>query len=370
MTALVAYFILAAVNSLYLPVAATDAHSYVGRAFYMLHEGTLNIAIFNWPGIGITGATNITYPPLHSLAFGVSPAFGGWQPKFINGLFSLAYPLVVYGMLRQFFPRFASMFWTLLIAMTPEVFSHAGYALLNVPAMSLITAEGFALFRFVQRGGTRWLYLAAIFGMGAAGIRPDALVIHAVLTGAAAVFAVFDSKLRPAWSSWGWAWLGCALSPLLTWGTWTLYLINVVKLGTLSPLTPGAETFGLGFMFREFPAKLFWFDANGVTFFLWAGTLPFLAFTRKREALFFQGLAVGCLLALVFLFSTIRVGFGGGSPEEVLFSSFKRSLFYLIPFAGVGTAFTLPWVWLASKGKGWIHDAEVPKKADPPRAKA
>ena len=170
LTALVVYSLLAAVNSIYLPVAATDAHSYVGRSFFMLREGTLNVAIFNWPAIGITGATNITYPPLHSLAFGVSPAFGGWQPKFINGIFSLAYPLVVFGLLRQFFPRFASMFWTLLIAMTPEVFSHAGYALLNVPAMSLTTAEGFVLFHFVRRGGTRWLFLAGIFGMGAAGI--------------------------------------------------------------------------------------------------------------------------------------------------------------------------------------------------------
>ncbi len=339
-------------NALYFPVLATDAHSYTGRALYLLHDRTLNLALYHWPGTGGIADTNIAYPPLMSLGFAVTYALEGWQPKIVTLFFALAWPLVTFGVLRALLPRFAALVWTLVLTLTPELLAHTSLALLNLPAMALATGEAAALARFLATGRRGWLFPAGALAAGAAGVRPDAIVVHAAL-GLAALLILLVHRdrrvLRRALP--GLVLVGAA--PLLTWGSWTAYLAGVVGVESLGPVARGT-TIGLPEVLRHLGRLLVNWPAFGVTFLLWLATLPF-SFTRAgTEARFYRVAAPLVLLALVSVFSSLDRSFGGG-PADVLTSSFKRALFYVVPLAGLAAALTPPWSLLARRGYGWVH---------------
>ena len=337
-----------ALNALFFPEMSLDAHSYDGRARFLLHDGTLDLALYHWPGASVQGSTNITYPPLFSLGLAVGHAFGGWQSKIVNPFFSVAWPLVVYGALRQSIPRFWALAWTLFLAVTPDVLAHASYALLNMPAMALTTGEAVALARFVRYRERRWLFLAALFAAGAAGVRPDAVSVHAALLLTASVALLLDRRPREI------LFLGApALAPLLTWGTWTLYLKLVIGAETLAP-AGGEERIGLGKVLHAVRVYLLSWETYGATFLAWFPSLLLFWARRNRDGLFFLGASVAVLASLVTVFSTLDASYGGG-PSEVLSYSFKRSLFYVVPLAGLAAALNPPGIWLAARGRGWIH---------------
>jgi hypothetical protein len=339
-------------NALFFPVIALDARSYAGRALYILHDRSLNLALYHWPGSEGIADTNISYPPLMSLGYAVTYALGGWQPKILTLFFALAWPLVVYGVVRSHLSRFAAMAWTLILTLTPEVLAHTTFALLNLPAMALITGEAAALAGFLDTGRRRWLVPAGVLAAGAAGVRPDAIVVHAAL-GAAAVLTLILRRDRRVLVHALPPLLLVGLAPLLTWGSWTLYLATVVHVANLGPVARGA-TIGLPLVLGRLARFLVYWPTFGVTFILWLLTLPFVFTRAGTEARFFR-LAVPLVFgALVVLFSLLDQGFGGG-PTDVLNSSFKRALFYAVPLSGLAAALTPPWSRLAARGRGWVH---------------
>ncbi len=339
--------------ALYFPVTAMDAHSYAGRALYLLHDRSLDLALYHWPGHRTSAESNLTYPPLMSLGFAVTHAFGGWQPKIVTAAFDLAWPLTLYGVLRSRVPRFAALAWTGFLALTPEVLSHASFALLNVPAMALILAEAAALGRFMAGGNRRFLVPAGVFAAGAAGIRPDAVAVHAALWLTALGVLASDRGARARLRASLPALTAVALAPLATWGAWSLYLRAVVGYTGAGPLGRG-ELIGLGGTLPMAARLLVHWPTFGATFLLWLATLPFL-FRGSGPAVRFHRLAApAVLLALVAVFSLLDRDFGGGAAE-VLGSSFKRSFFYLVPLSGLAAAFTPPWSVLARRGQGIFH---------------
>ena len=88
---------------------------------------------------------------------------------------------------------------------------------------------------------------------------------------------------------------------------------------------------------------MFTWGLFGGVFFLWAVSL-LLGFRRRNTGpgtLYYRLCAPALLLVLVVLFSRISLEWGGGS-SEVLGSSFKRALFYLVPLAGLAAAISSP----------------------------
>jgi len=354
------------INALYFPVTAMDAHSYDGRARFLVHDGRLDLALYHWPGYVWSGNSNMTYPPLFNLGLATAYAFGGWQSKMVTALFSLAWPLMLFGVLRPRLPRFAALMWTLAAVLTPEVFSHASYALLNVPAMALILGAAAAWFRFLEEGNRAWIGLAAAFAAGAAGVRPDALVPHAALGATALGFALADPRRRSELRRWIVPMIAAGGAPLATWGTWTLYLRFVVGVTHLSPISSG-DTIGPGIMIGVLPRLLPNFDTYGAVFWLWAASLPLLVLRgRTRAALFHHAAAVLVLCGLLALFAGIDRSYGGG-VADVVNSSFKRAVFYMIPLAVIGAALSPPWVWMAGVGRGWLHGGAPRPRMRPAR---
>ena len=219
-------------NILFHPVAAIDDHSYAGRALYFLHDQRLDLGIYHWPSPPGT-SSNLYYPPLYSLALAIPHALGSWQPKVVNVFFALAWPLLLYGALREHLPRVPAMLWIFFLALTPEIYSMSSFALLNMPAMVLTTGVALALGRFLEMRSRGELVLAAILGAAAAGIRPDAVVVHATLCGLALLVVFRGAGLRE--------WIGIALvglAPLLTWGTWSVFVRTGIGLAP-PPRSPG-----------------------------------------------------------------------------------------------------------------------------------
>jgi uncharacterized SAM-binding protein YcdF (DUF218 family) len=349
-------------NAVYFPIDALDAHSYDGRARFMVHDGTLDIALYHWPGNQITGRTNITYPPLYSLGLAVTHAFGGWQSKLLTGLMSMTWPLMLYGFLRQYLARHASLFWSLLLALTPEVYAHGSFGLLNVPAMALILAEAIMAIRFFEDGDRRALLAAGVFAAGAAGVRPDALAPHGALMGCLFVAGWMRGELRADWRRWMPLLVVVGAAPLATWGSWTLYLRFVVGVESLAPMTSEANM-GMDLMLRVLPRLLFSFFTYGPVFFVWAVSLGLLWWRRDSliPGLFLQAVSLLTLAAILVVFSTLDVNYGGGA-KEVIDSSLKRSLFYLVPLAGLAAALSTPSLQLAGLGHGVLH-ARAPRIA-------
>ena len=344
-------------SALYLPPSATDAMSYTGRAKFLLAEGTLDLSFYHATGLREVGWNNLTYPPLFPLAFSVTYAFGGWQGKIVTALFGVAWPLVVFGALRPRLPRFAALLWPLFLALTPEVYAHNSYALLNVPAMALVLGAAVALGRALEEGNPRHLGLAAVLGAGAAGVRPDALVVLAALAGA---FVLPARGLPGGWRRWLPGVAAFLLAPLLTWGVWALYFLVVVRAAGLGPVG-GDSTLGLGLVLRALPHLFGEPGLYGYVFLVFAGSLAFLAAGWRDRAYRFHTLAaLGTILVLVLLFARLDVRFGGNALE-VIDSSLKRALFYAVPLAGVAAALSPPGRRLAALGRGWVHGGPPPE---------
>ena len=350
--ALCAYAVLATVKALFFPVVAMDAHSYVGRALAMLHDRRLDIQLYHWPQPP-SSESNVSYPPLMSLAFAVTPAFGGWQPKIINVFLALAWPLAMYETLRLFIPRYAALAWTLILAITPEVFAHLSFDLINLPAMALVLGEAVALAGYLESGDRRRLVLAGIFAAGLCGIRPDGVVIHGALWIAVMLVGALRGRKLPKVHVLPLVW--AVLAPAITLGSWTLY--SRIAVGLAPPeLLDARRSFGFGPVLRAFAYIPFHLDAFGITFYLFALAVPWFGVRRRRgiAAQFYFVSTLFAAAAIVLLFSQINRSFGGG-PAEILPTSFKRCLFYLVPLSGLAAALS-PWgSALARRGYGWTH---------------
>ncbi len=358
---------LAFLNACYFPITAMDAFAYDGRARFFMEDGTMNIALYHWPGNESTPRSNITYPPLFSLALSTVYMLGGWQSKMITGFFAVTWPFLVFAVLRRSLPRFAALLWTLGLAFTPEVFAHASFALLNLPTMALLLAEVACILVYRDTHDARILAVVALLGTAAAGVRPDAIVYHAVLVGACALFEWRSGRSgdAPAGSTDArfrtenhrrLARLGLAFAaPLLMLGSWAAYLRFVVGTVAGDPFS-GGTPLGFGFVLSELPRRLFRIDTNGPVFHAWLVALAGLLVRRNRDALFLHTVTFGFLAALVVLFSRLDAGQGGGALE-VAASSFKRSLFYVIPVAGLAAAHSAPFLNLARLGPGILYDA-------------
>ena len=346
--------VLAMVKAVFFPVVAIDAHAYAGRALAMLHDRQLDIRLYHWPEAPSSNS-NLSYPPLMSLAYAVSPAFGGWQDKIVNVFVAWAWPLAIFETLRPRLPRFAALAWTLVLGLTPEIYAHISFDLLNLPAMALALGEAIGLAGYLETGNRRRLVHAGIFASGMCGIRPDGAVIHGALWIAFAVMAALGSRGHGFPRAHIPALLVAFLAPAITLGSWALYMQSVLGLSPQGPLNAGTPI-GLGPVLRAFGYFPFWLEGFGITFYLFALALSWAGTRRRRERAgqFYFAATLVAAIAIAILFSRIDRGYGGGLGAVLPFS-FKRSLFYLVPLAGLASALS-PWgCALASWGRGWVH---------------
>jgi hypothetical protein len=364
-------FLLSAVKGNFYPITALDAHSYDGRARWMAAEGTLEVSAYR--ELKVQGRSNLTYPPNFPLSLALGYWAGADQGKAIDLFFFAAALLVLFGFLRRHLPRIGALLATLALAATPEFWNHASLALTNLPAASfyaagmLLAIHRAAAFPPSGAGAppsTAKLSIGPAEGLllaFAAGVRQDATVLTLV---AALVLVLVFLPREPVFSRIrSLTWL-VGPSVLMTL-SWQLYLKT--HLGVLSnepfrknllggigvlPGFVGTAAFILGYV-PLYGWILYFFLAFVLMSLLErrpsGGPDEFVTRRAFRVSLCVLAATFG---ALVGLFNLLDPAFGGGTIE-ILDTSFKRDIFYLVPLMIAATGLAPSMRALMERIDGW-----------------
>lgn len=354
--------VLSAVKGGFYPIVAADAHAYDGRARWIVIEKTLNLSIYR--DLGATGATNLSYPPLFPLSLALGYWVGAPQGRVIDTFYFAAAALLIYGFLRRRVPRLGALIGALLLVTTPEIWNHASLALLNLPAMAFFGGALLAALWLVEaparppaadRSG--WL-LAGLLNAGAAGVRSDAaLLILATLPAFALLLARRRLDLRAIALR-----LALLAGPaLIVTALWQFYLKSHFGFTNSEPFRPGliADAATIALVVDNFFRILSFGKIYGLIGWLsLAGLLLTLAWRPRPMAPYRHHLGLAALLALtlIALYQALDPAFGGGL-KELLPTSFKRGIFYLIPLLIAALLLAPPIRWALERFDAWQRSA-------------
>jgi hypothetical protein len=261
------FFIITQKN-LFWPTLEHDAigsFDKLGRV--MAHEGVIRISLFKWD---LEGAGGI-YPPLFQGAIAYLHLYGDRQHKIITTLFFISMLLGFYSICRKYVSSINALFFTLLLEMVPELYSHAALLLDNLPTTAYVGNAALVLFVWLQSKEQRYFTLSCILTGLSLWIRSD--TIGFALAGTLIIGLFANTTIK--WKQAG-IYLASALLPFIVW---TLYLkfkidatqgsrfavpagaINIVKLKLMlsyvvsyfswlqfGKMAPGIQLYGLTFM--------------------------------------------------------------------------------------------------------------------------
>jgi hypothetical protein len=200
---------------LYWPVAEFDTiQGYDLLSKAIAHEGRLVNSILTNAQIVEGCGPRLLYPPLLALSNSICYMLGMESPRIINVLFFIPWLFILYAFLRRFVSPLASIFFTFLVLITPEMFAHGAFSLTNYPAAIYASTAVFSFMYWRKSNETSFLVLSTFLMAFALWTRSDVVV----LTGAFILFSIwifFKEK----------KWLPLVLSslPLISFLVWSVF---------------------------------------------------------------------------------------------------------------------------------------------------
>jgi hypothetical protein len=343
------------IKNLFWPTAEHDSiGSFDKLGRIMAIEGKLKISLFQYH---LQGAGGI-YPPLYHGSLAYVYIFGAMMGKIVTTLFFLSLLTTFYSLLRNYLSAWASALFTLLLMITPELFSHAALSLDNLPTTAYVGPGALATFVWLDKRDNKYLWLGAILTAFGIWIRSDTIVFTA-----ASLLIVGIDFLRRRNFKDALAYAAIIVTPFLIW---TLYLkfkiaqvqtarfdlgigYNAERMHTVSSYLKafifggeygridGGQLYGIVFLF--FFLTIF----INLVLIYWAGTKKILTDKMYPLIFFFTALF---LYTAVFYFISEKAQ--GEKISGLMESSFKRGLFCFIPVALFYTA--------TSYGPKWLLD--------------
>ena len=149
-------FIYTFIINIYWPVFDWDAlalYDFRARVF-MVDRNLIHAFLNNNYFLG--------YPLLTSLAHLFVYQMGLQSPKFIYSLFYLSFILIFYFSLKRNVSEKKTMFFTSVLALTPEIFAHATMSYTNLPYIIFLCSGSFYLFEWIVDKKFSWLFLSAL----------------------------------------------------------------------------------------------------------------------------------------------------------------------------------------------------------------
>jgi len=323
-------------KNLFWPTLEHDAigtFDKLGRV--MAHEGVLKVSLFKYD---LQGAGGI-YPPLFHGAIAYLHLYGDMQHKIITTLFFISLLLGFYAICRKYVSSIIALFFTLLLEMVPELYSHAALLLGNLPTAAYVGNAALVLFVWLQTGERRYFIMSCILTALSLWIRND--TIGFALAGGL-IIALFSTGKK--WREAG-VYLASALLPFIIW---TLYLKFKIQTNQssrfvdhLGAINSGKLTLMLNYILSYFSWIQYGKMAPGIQLYGLTFMLSFLLIlinviylrTKKIKddkpyILLFLMVSFGIYFMIFYLIDETKQNAPISSLME---SSFKRGMFCFIP---------------------------------------
>ena len=318
-------------KNLFWPTLEHDAigsFDKLGRV--IAHEGVLKVSLFKW---GLEGAGGI-YPPLFHGGIAYLHLYGDMQHKVITTLFFISLLMGFYAICRKYVSSINALFFTLLLEMVPELYSHAALLLGNLPTAAYVGNGALVLFVWLQTKERRYFILSCILAGLSLWIRND--TIGFALAGAS-IIAAFSTEKK--WKQAG-IYLASALLPLIIW---TLYLKFKIQINQSSRFVDHAGMINiaklklmLGYVVSYFSWTQFGNMAPGFQLYGLAFMLPLLIALLnirniKKDKPYILVYLLGSFAVYFLIFYLIDEKKQDAPISSLMESSFKRGMFCFIP---------------------------------------
>jgi len=254
-------------KNLYWPTAEHDSiASFDKLGLVMALEGRVKISLFQY---NLQGSGGI-YPPLFQGGIAYMYLFGAEAPKIITTLFYSSLLLGFYAVCKKYVSAINALFFTLLLEMVPEMYSHAALLLDNIPTTANVTAAALTLFVWLDKKERGYLWLSAVFTALALWTRNDMIGFAFAST----LIVGWKLMKEKDWKAIG-IYVAIAFSTLIIWTMYLkfkidipqssrfvnhfgfdvvkmeemwLYIISMISWFQYGTMSPGHLLYGLGFM--------------------------------------------------------------------------------------------------------------------------
>jgi hypothetical protein len=297
----------------------------------MAVEGVVRISLFKY---GLEGSGGV-YPPLFQGAIAYLHLYGDMQHKIITTLFFISILLGFYAICRKYVSSINALFFTLLLEMVPELYSHAALLLDNLPTTAYVGNAALVLFVWLQTGERRYFILSCILTGLSLWIRND--TIGFALAGALVIILFAMNKDK--WKEAG-IYLCSAILPFIVW---TLYLrlkVHTTQGARFIDHIGGLHTAKLKIMSGYLLSYFSWIQygtmAPGIQLYGLTFMLSFLLIALNIRHIKKDRPYIGVFLLVSFavyfmIFLLLDEQKQNAPISSLMESSFKRGMFCFIP---------------------------------------
>lgn len=341
----------AAEKALFWPITDYDSitgYDLMGKM--IAHESTFKPSIFDYTYKTAYDVARFIYPPMVASAFAVAHLMGMANVKIIMVLWFVSFVIAFYGFLRKSVNDTVAIFITLLMAVTPEMFSHASLGLTNLPHAIYTCLTFFCIYEWMRQNRVGYFWVGFVLICPTMWLRSDSIVF---LGGFAILFLLHFIHSKEWMRSAAFLAMGAAV--FLVWSLYVKWVIGVSS----------ADFFVKSIFFDADKFKLIFGKAltlifsnthlYGFTFYVF---IVLLALNIVHVVVNINKLAVFILfswLAYTLLYYQMDYQFAG-NVDAYINASYKRGMFNFVPLAWFFVATNSLVQNLTAKMQAWLYD--------------
>lgn len=336
------------VKGLYWPVTEYDSVTgYDFMAKMIAAEGKLKVSAFDFTTDALVMARFI-YPPIVACSYSIPYLCGMTLSKIMPLVFFVSLLFSFYGSLRVYTSHTAAMIMTVLMAVSPEMFSHAALPLTNLPNAAYASLAIITFYIWTDKRTIEWLFLSAFVMAFTLFSRSDSIVF---LAAALAIMAWISFKEK----KWKEIMIYGSVSISLFLG-WMIYLKLVIHSNSsdffIKTLFWDGERLekitGYILDFMVWDTQFY-----GITF--WTFFLLLVINIKHWKFDLTKFLLVSILAWLAYTFLYYQMDYKVASLDLFMKASYKRGMFCFVPLAWYYVATNKASLWFFNKVDSWLY---------------
>ncbi len=335
-------------KDMYWPVMEYDSVTgYDFMAKMIAAEGKLKVRVFDYTTDASTVARFI-YPPLVACSYAIPYLCGMALSKIISIVFFVALLLAFYGALRVYTTHTASMIVTVLMAVAPEMFSHAALALTNLPNAAYASLAMITFYIWTDKRTSEWFYLSAFTMAFNLFSRSDSIVFVMATLLVMTWMAIKEKKFADL-IRYG----AISLSLFVGWMCYLKWVIhsNSADFFEKSLFWDGEKLDKIINYILEF--TVYETQFYGITFWMFLALLALNVRVWRVDMTKFLLISLVAWIAYTFLY--YQMNYKVASLDLFMKASYKRGMFCFVPLAWYYVATNRASSWFFNKIDGWLY---------------